>query len=53
MRELAATGWMSNRGRQNVANLLTKVGRPLYCLVLRDAGDAVFCGGHAIRMLPS
>ncbi|GIL43896.1 hypothetical protein Vafri_1477 [Volvox africanus] len=24
MRELAATGWMSNRGRQNVASLLTK-----------------------------
>lgn len=26
MRELAATGWMSNRGRQNVANVLSKVG---------------------------
>ncbi len=24
MRELAATGWMSNRGRQNVASLVTK-----------------------------
>ena len=24
MRELAATGWMSNRGRQNVASFLTK-----------------------------
>lgn len=53
MRELAATGWMSNRGRQNVANLLTKVGRPLYCLMPWDAGGAVFCGGRAMRMLPS
>jgi deoxyribodipyrimidine photo-lyase len=25
MRELAATGYMSNRGRQNVANFLSKV----------------------------
>ena len=25
MRELAATGFMSNRGRQNVASFLTKV----------------------------
>lgn len=29
MRELAATGWMSNRGRQNVASLLSKVGQLL------------------------
>jgi deoxyribodipyrimidine photo-lyase len=24
MREIMATGWMSNRGRQNVASFLTK-----------------------------
>ncbi len=24
MRELSGSGWMSNRGRQNVASLLTK-----------------------------
>lgn len=41
MRELAATGWMSNRGRQNVANLLTKVG--LCC--------AALCCGCAVAVL--
>lgn len=32
MRELASTGFMSNRGRQNVASFLTKV-IYLYCLL--------------------
>ena len=37
MRELAATGYMSNRGRQNVASLLCKVCVALYAPACGDA----------------
>ena len=37
MRELAATGYMSNRGRQNVASLLCKARIALYALTCSDA----------------
>lgn len=38
MRELAATGFMSNRGRQNVASFLTKVrAAPFGCAILKKS----------------
>ena len=48
MREIAATGWMSNRGRQNVASFLTlalgqdwRLGAELFESLLLDHDTAI------------
>ena len=45
MRELSATGFMSNRGRQNVASLLSKVGAGCWLQGVAKRAGGMWAGG--------
>jgi hypothetical protein len=51
MCELGATGYMNNRGRQNVANLFAKARRPSSICSRSGAVSVPACTCHSMHLL--